>query len=191
MMASTIDGCQNIEDVELTIIQAGRTGRIDADTVTAAHAIIRAAGESAQEPESRRARLQRLSASQARRVDEKTGTDLHVEIINPIGVEKPSTTTSTTNTVVVRGVSKLLLAAVAFIAIVAVCGCAIAVLALAKAENAITQATGDVTLQVFIAQRARTEYEAGAQRIIGHATTNLGMHPACGQSEANREVRTS
>ena len=88
-----------------------------------------------------------------------------------------------------RGASKPLLAAVAFIAVVAICGCAIAVVALAKADAAMTQATGDVTMQTFAAQKARQQYEAGAQRIIGHATNNLDMHPACGQSEANRQVR--
>jgi hypothetical protein len=117
-------------------------------------------------------------------VDMETGEET---TINPVLNPSTTCTTTTTSSSARRpGASKSLLVSIAFIAAVAVAGCALAVVAV---TGKTTMAGGSVATQSFVAHKASTQYEAGAQRIIGQATHHLTMHPACMQSAANHKVR--
>ena len=100
----------------------------------------------------------------------------------PPGVQK-----KVTSAPAARGASKPLLVAVAFIAVIAIFGCVMAVYAVTG--NAGSTAMGAVSTQDFLAHKATTNYNVGAQRIIGTATHHLTMHPACMESAANHKVR--
>jgi hypothetical protein len=99
----------------------------------------------------------------------------------PPGVQKKVCTPAA------RGASKPLLVAVAFIAVIAIFGCTMAVYAVTNGGAAMATG-GAVSTQDFLAHKVTTKYEAGAQRIIGTAMHHLTMHPACMQSAANHKV---
>ena len=101
----------------------------------------------------------------------------------PPGVQKKESSAP----LAARGASKPLLAAVAFIAVIAIFGCTMAVYAVTNGGAAMATG-GTVSTQDFLAHKVTTKYEAGAQRIIGTAMHHLTMHPACMQSAANHKV---